>query len=152
MIQEWIPSSRISPIFPEIAQKLHSFLCLGHSTWSPLWIFLNIGLVPIPCHYNLWAKVLDSLALLCSLSPVWLFATPWTRPCRAPLSMGFSRQEYWSRLPFPIFLTQGWNRSPRRLLHWQVDSLPLVHLGSSDWKPSVGNDTAQCSTNQCFRN
>ena len=26
---------------------------------------------------------------------------PWTVACRAPLSMGFSRQEYWSGLPFP---------------------------------------------------
>ena len=29
------------------------------------------------------------------------FATPWTVACQAPLSTGFSRQEYWSRLPFP---------------------------------------------------
>ena len=27
--------------------------------------------------------------------------TPWTVACQAPLSMEFSRQEYWSRLPFP---------------------------------------------------
>ena len=30
-----------------------------------------------------------------------LFATPWTVVHQLPLSMGFSRQEYWSRLPFP---------------------------------------------------
>ena len=30
-----------------------------------------------------------------------LSATPWTVAHQAPLSMGFSRQEYWSRLPFP---------------------------------------------------
>ena len=30
-----------------------------------------------------------------------LFATPWTAAYQAPLSMGFSRQEYWSGLPFP---------------------------------------------------
>ena len=35
------------------------------------------------------------------LSHVRLFATPWTAACQAPLSMGFSRQEYWSELPFP---------------------------------------------------
>ena len=29
------------------------------------------------------------------------FATPWTAARQAPLSMGFSRQEYWSRLSFP---------------------------------------------------
>ena len=27
--------------------------------------------------------------------------TPWTVACQTPLSMGFSRQEYWSELPFP---------------------------------------------------
>ena len=36
-----------------------------------------------------------------SLSHVRLFATPWTVARQAPLSMGFSRQEYWSGLPFP---------------------------------------------------
>ena len=35
------------------------------------------------------------------LSRVRLFATPWTVAYQAPLSMGFSRQEYWSGLPFP---------------------------------------------------
>ena len=35
-----------------------------------------------------------------SISRVRLFATLWTVACRAPLSMGFSRQEYWSGLPF----------------------------------------------------
>ena len=36
-----------------------------------------------------------------SLSCVQLFATLWTVALQAPLSLGFSRQEYWSRLPFP---------------------------------------------------
>ena len=36
-----------------------------------------------------------------SLSCVQLFATPWTVAHQAPLSMGFSRQEYWSGLSFP---------------------------------------------------
>ena len=36
-----------------------------------------------------------------SLSTVQLFATPWTVAYQAPLSKGFSRQEYWSGLPFP---------------------------------------------------
>ena len=38
---------------------------------------------------------------VCMLSCVQLFATPWTIACQAPLSMGYSRQEYWSGLPFP---------------------------------------------------
>ena len=36
-----------------------------------------------------------------SFSHIWLFATPWTAAYQAPLSMGCSRQEYWSRLPLP---------------------------------------------------
>ena len=36
-----------------------------------------------------------------SLSRVRLFATPWTVAYQAPPSVGFSRQEYWSGLPFP---------------------------------------------------
>ena len=39
-----------------------------------------------------------SLGLICH---VRFFATPWIIACQAPLSMGFSRQEYWSGLPFP---------------------------------------------------
>ena len=36
-----------------------------------------------------------------SLSRVRIFATPWTVSYQAPPSMGFSRPEYWSGLPFP---------------------------------------------------
>ena len=36
-----------------------------------------------------------------SLSHIQFFSTPWTIVLQAPLSMGFPRQEYWSRLPFP---------------------------------------------------
>ena len=36
-----------------------------------------------------------------SLGRVRLFVTPWTVAYHAPLSMGFSRQEYWSGMPFP---------------------------------------------------
>ena len=43
------------------------------------------------------------LCVLNCFSPVWLFVTPWTVAHQAPLSMGFSRQEYWSGLPcFPL--------------------------------------------------
>ena len=42
-----------------------------------------------------------SCVCTCMLSHVWSFATPWTVTPQAPLSMRFSRQEYWSGLPFP---------------------------------------------------
>ena len=38
---------------------------------------------------------------VCVLSCILLFGTPWTVAHQAPLSMGFSRQEYCSGLPFP---------------------------------------------------
>ena len=41
---------------------------------------------------------------LCCLASKWcmtLFVTPWTIACQTPLSMGFPKQEYWRRLPFP---------------------------------------------------
>ena len=65
-----------------------------------------------------------------SLSRVWLFETPWTIALKAPLSMEFPRQEYWSGLPFllqEIFLTQRWNPS---LLHCRQTLYCLSHQGS----------------------
>ena len=50
----------------------------------------------------------------------WLCANPWTVAHQAPLSMGFSRQEYWSGLTCPfqgIFLTRGSNQRLLHLLH-----------------------------------
>ena len=41
------------------------------------------------------------LLLLSHFSRVQLCATPWTAAHQAPLSLGFSRQEHWSGLPFP---------------------------------------------------
>ena len=64
-----------------------------------------------------------------SLSYIQLFATPWTVARQVPLSMGFSRQEYWSGFHFllqGIFLTQGSNPCLLPLLHWQADSLPRI--------------------------
>ena len=41
------------------------------------------------------------LVVVKSLQSCPTLATPWTVACQAPLSMGFSRQEYWSGLQFP---------------------------------------------------
>jgi len=69
----------------------------------------------------------------CSLScfsHVWLFVTPWTVAFQAPLSMRFSRQEYWSGLPCP---PPGHLPNPGikpESLVLKVDSLLLSHQGS----------------------
>ena len=65
-----------------------------------------------------------------SLSRVRLFATPWTVIYQAPWSMGFSRQEYWSGLPFPSpgdLPNPGSEPGSPAL---QADSLSLSHQGS----------------------
>ena len=50
---------------------------------------------------------------------------------QTPLSVGFSRQEHWGRLPLPFqgdLPDQGPNLRLLCLLHWQWDSLPVHHL------------------------
>ena len=58
---------------------------------------------------------------------VRLFATPWTVAHQTPLSMGFSRQEYWSGLPFPSPGDLPWIEPVSPAL--QVDSLPTEPSG-----------------------
>ena len=69
-----------------------------------------------------------------SLSHVQLFATTWMVAHQVPLSMEFSRSEYWSGLPFPSpgnFLNPGIEaRSPAL----QTDSLPWELLGSPSFQ------------------
>ena len=68
-----------------------------------------------------------------SLSHVRLFPTPWTVAHQDPLSMGFSRQEYWSGLPCPPpghLPDPGIERTSPVPPALQVDSLPLSHWGS----------------------
>ena len=48
-----------------------------------------------------WMNVFVCVCVLCMISPVLLFSTPWTVAHQAPLSMEFPSQEYWSGLPFP---------------------------------------------------
>ena len=62
------------------------------------------------------------------LSRVQLLVIPWTVACQAPLSMEFSRQEYWSGQPFPsLGDLPDPGTGPTSA---QLDSLLLGHLGS----------------------
>ena len=65
---------------------------------------------------------------------IQLFVTPWTVTSQAHLSTEFSRQEYWSGLPFPPPEDLPDPGIKPHLLHWQKDSLPLSHLGSLRYK------------------
>ena len=70
----------------------------------------------ISCHKHFWKQVL--LLLLSHFSHVQPLATPWTAAYQAPPSMGFSRQEYWSGLPFPS-LKAGKRESKRKRAYYQ---------------------------------
>ena len=69
------------------------------------------------------------IAVVRSLSCVWIFVTPWTVVHQAPLSMGFSRQESWSGLPFPILGDHPNPEIKPRSPSLQADSLPFEPSG-----------------------
>ena len=97
--------------FVHVAGQLCSFSWifsypLGSSSWiallcsSVLW--LSIRMVNSK-DGGLFPRSLFLVALLFShkLCPILLWP-PWTVACQAPLSLGFSRQEYWNGLPYPF--------------------------------------------------
>ena len=69
-------------------------------------------------------KRVDPVRWCCHFSCVQLFATPRTVARQTPLSMGFSRQEHWSGLPFP---------PPRDLHDPGIEPVSLGRICSSSW-------------------
>ena len=93
-----VPWPGVEPTLPAMEGEVSttgspgkSFL-FSHSLSSPLslWLYLSLSLKNTQCAY-----------MLSYFSHVRLFATPWTAARQAPLSIGFSRQEYWSGVPCP---------------------------------------------------
>ena len=94
----------------DTTERLHfhfSLSCIGEGNGSPL----QCSCLENPRDGGAWWSAiygvtqsrtqLKRLSSSSSSSHVQLFATPWTLACRDPLSIGFSRQEYWRGLPFP---------------------------------------------------
>ena len=106
------PSSLLPPrtILLSRPSALHLVLCLWVcSTVSWFIVYGNLNRICV--------LLLCENCIVCQLlGHVWLFVTPWTGTPQAPLSMGFSRQEYWSGLPFP---------SPENCIH--LIYVKLVH-------------------------
>ena len=76
------------------------------------------------------------MCMLSCFSHVQLFATLWIIARQASLSMGFSRQEYWSRLPCPPpgdLFDPGIKYVSPESLALQADSLLLSHQGSPSY-------------------
>ena len=89
-----------------ISSQSQPGLCLGlDRDWAPSWAAWQQmppeiqGTSTSRIHWMM--KFFQVKVKTKSLSRVRLFATPWTVAHQAPPSMGFSRQEYWSGLPFP---------------------------------------------------
>ena len=80
------------------------------------------------------------VCVLSHFSHVWLFVTPWTAAAQAPLSIGFSRQEYWTGLPFPPpgdLPNPGIEPLSPVVPALQMGSLQLNHQ-ESPWVPWLG--------------
>ena len=72
--------------------QVYFFMCAGLSALTQVWKLRKAISYLMSVHYS---------CVLCVLSHVWCSVTPWTVDHQAPLSMEFSRQEYWSGLLFP---------------------------------------------------
>ena len=73
--------------------------------------------------------------MLSHFSCVHLFATLWTVAHQAPLSIGFSRQEHYSGLSYPLpgdLPNPGIESECLNRMYWQVSSLPLVLPGKPE--------------------
>ena len=143
-ILSWLNSSvkmlgsKMYSFFKDLKYILIYLVDRGHfmlsiSSWVCFLVCIPKDICPIhlTCQSYLY-KVAHVHGYMCVLSSVWLFATAWTIACQAPLSVGFSRQEYWSgcsTLLQRIFPTQGLNLGLLHLLHWQAGSLPITPPG-----------------------
>ena len=96
------------------------------------------------------------------LSCVWLFAPLWTVARQAPLSMGFSRQESWSGLPFPSprDLCDPGNQTHiswigRQILYhcttWEAYSLTKCMLKNKTWKSKLPLDPRAAWWKLCWQ-
>ena len=72
------------------------------TVWALLFVAVDLSFFSPPNVDSFICHLISSLCVCANLlQPCPLFATPWTVAHQAPLSMGFSRQEYQSGLPFP---------------------------------------------------
>ena len=125
-----------------VGRRMDTWVCMPESNCcSPKTIRILLNRPHVLSHYA------------CS----WLCANPWTVANQAPLSVGFSRQEYWSGLPC---LPPGDLPDPRIELGspvapaLQVDSLPLSHLGNPNqlWLAVYAQSCpALCNPKHCSR-
>ena len=85
-----------------LIKSVHFWLVFLLYSVGPVYFISSLYFLTFRCIFFLFTThVLLLLLLLSRFSRVWLSATPETAAHQAPLSLGFSRQEHWSGLPFP---------------------------------------------------
>ena len=95
-VEQGSPWPKVAPLLTLTSS--HSSICCSLKLSHPFFIYVVITLLsPTLTYMLLWVVKVK----VKSLSRVQLFATPWTVAYDAPLSLGFSRQEYWSGSPCP---------------------------------------------------
>ena len=105
-------------------------------------IVLSLALEQHPDHQrqlllNPGNLYLGPVCMLSRLSHVRLFSTLWTVAHQTPLSMGFSRQEYWSGLPGDLPAPRIEPACLLLLLHWQVSFFFFFNT-SATWVAPLG--------------
>ena len=89
----------LDPIFRAI-QETRVLLFCSYILWHSYLLVMCL-LFQLSCFSSFGQKLFSCLLLLSHFSCVQLCATPWAAAHQAPPSLGFSRQEHWSGLPFP---------------------------------------------------
>ena len=88
-------------------------------------------------------ELVDKDIVVWSLSCVWLFLTPWIVARQIPLSMGFPRQEYWSRLLFPSL-----KRTLNYIPYVQETKVKTEHINW--WHGKHKKEQSQISRKKCY--
>ena len=117
---------------------LHESKLISESKWRTVillpagfsFIKLNLGAQKehLLVKFTILKRLLHICCLVAKLCPTF-FVTPWTVAVQFPLSVGFSRQEYWSALPFPSAGDLPHPRIEPRSPTSKADSLPSEVLG-----------------------
>ena len=107
------------------------FLSALWITWQHKWKYKKWDIRPLFCSQDFYSPGCLSglLMYVCVFVLSHLVVIPWTVACQVPLSMGFSRQEHWCRLPFPSLgdLSHPWIEPGSPAL--QADCLPTELWG-----------------------
>ena len=121
IIPSWLSGSLISFLYSSSVYSCH--LLLSSASSHQLCILYIVVCILFGCMH------------IQSPSCIRLFVTPWTAPCQTPVSVAYSRQEYWSGLPFP---------SPGDLLYQVIESVSSALAGKLFTTESPGKPVNVC--------